>query len=192
MTKRPDRRPGGASSRDRWCPKGRLVSLSGPTTGQPCCPCGTSYTSSPWRGTPLARSWTDLHDHRHAHPLISPVAVTGRQKFAAATSVIAVLVWGALLAVLWTDWWHVGSVDASFLALGALCLSLFAALLLVTSTGDKLIKAAGLVAVALLIAVPILGAMYAPPHLLFGSLGGALLSLCAGTCLTASRAARPR
>ncbi len=113
--------------------------------------------------------------------------MTGRQKIAVATSVIAVLVWSALFAVLWTDWWHVGSVGGSFLALGALCLSLFAALLLVTSTRDKLSKAAGLAAVALLIALPILGAMYAPPQVLFGSLGGALLSLCACTWLTATR-----
>lgn len=140
-----------------------------------------------WRVTPLARSWADLHDHRHAHPSINAIAVTGRQKFAVATSVIAVLAWGALFAVVWTDWWHVGSVGGSLLTLGALSLSLFAALLLVTSTRDKMAKAAGLVALSLLIAVPILGAMYAPPQLLFGSLGGALLSLCSCTWLTATR-----
>ena len=157
------------------------MSLSGPL--------GDTLLSrrSPWRGAPLARSWTDLHDHRHAHPPISAVAVTARRKFALATSVIAVLVWGVLFAVLWTDWWHVGSVGGSFLTLGALCLSLFAALLLVISTRDKVTKAAGLVAVALLIAVPIFGGMYAPPGLIFGFLGGALLSLCACTWLTATR-----
>lgn len=128
-----------------------------------------------------------MHDHRHAHPAINAVAVTGRQKFAAATSVIAVLAWGALFAVVWTDWWHVGSVGGSLLTLGALCLSLFAALLLATSARDKLTKAAGLAAVILLIAVPIFGAMYAPPGLLFGSIAGALLSLCVCTWLAATR-----